>query len=317
MGGRDLTVRHALLRTIIIVAFIILVANLFQLTVIRHAYYQGQALENRQDRFRVRAPRGRIYDRDGNLLVANLYIADITVPRKCLTAAGPDSTINRLIEWFGLDRWETLDKLQQQADRKRDPLVLVSDASTARIFTVEERGRDLPGVKVVTRSRRQYLFGPLFAHALGYVGEVNQADLDTTTGTYVQGDYVGKMGVEESMEPVLRGVAGIKLEEVNASGRIVGRKPVWVRDVVPGTDVKSSLSLRLQRKLREAIGDRPACGVALDVRTGEVLAAYSNPAFDPKGETLPISEFEPMLRRLMAQPRNSVYKAALKTPQAA
>lgn len=281
MGGSDLPVRHALLRTIIIVAFAILVVNLFHLTVIRHAYYQDQALENRQDRFRVRAPRGRIYDRDGNVLAANLYIADITVPRKCLTAAGPDSTINRLIDWFGLDRFETLDKLQFQADRKRDPLVLVSDASSARIFTVEERGRDLPGVKVVTRSRRQYLFGPLFAHAIGYVGEVNQADLDTTTGTYSQGDYVGKMGVEESMEPFLRGVAGIKLEEVNASGRIVGRKPVWVRDVVPGTDVKSSLSLRLQRKLAEAIGDRPACGVALDVRTGEVLAAYSNPAFDP------------------------------------
>ena len=80
---------HALLRTIIIVAFAILVVNLFHLTVIRHSFYQDQALENRQDRFRVKAPRGRIYDRDGNLLVANLYIADIIVPRKCLTPAMP------------------------------------------------------------------------------------------------------------------------------------------------------------------------------------------------------------------------------------
>jgi penicillin-binding protein 2 len=280
VNGHDLTVRHALLRTIIIVAFAILVVNLFHLTVIRHSFYQDQALENRQDRFRVKAPRGRIYDRDGNLLVANLYIADIIVPRKCLTPAGPDSTLNRLIEWFGLDRYETLDRLQQQAAR-RDQLVLVPDASPARIFTVEERGRDLPGVKVVTRSRRQYLFGPLFAHAIGYVGEVNQAELDTTTSAYAQGDYVGKMGVEEAMEPALRGVAGIKLEEVNASGRIVGQKPIWVRDVVPGTDVEVTLSLRLQQRLATAIGDRPACAVALDVRTGEVLAAYSNPSFDP------------------------------------
>ena len=280
MGDRDLTVRHALLRTIIIVAFVILVVNLFKLTVVNHGYYQGQALENRQDRFRVRAPRGRIYDRDGNLLAANLYIADITIPRKCLTAAGPDSTLNRLIEWFGLDRAETLDRLAQQPAR-RDPLVFLSDASPARIFTVEERGRDLPGVKVVTRSRRQYLFGPLFAHALGYVGEIGQAELDTTAAAYVQGDYVGKMGVEAALEPVLRGVAGLKLEEVNAAGRIVGQKPVWVRDVVPGTDVKVTISLRLQQRLAAAIGDRPAGAVALDVRTGEVLAAYSNPAFDP------------------------------------
>ena len=208
MDDRDLTVRHALLRTIIIVAFSILAVNLFHLTVIRHSFYQDQALENRQDRFRVRAPRGRIYDRDGNLLAANLYIADITIPRRCLTPAGPDSTLSRLIEWFGLDRYETLDRLQQQPAR-RDPLVLVPDASPARIFTVEERGRDLPGVKVVTRSRRQYLFGPLFAHSLGYLGEVNPSDLDSTSTVYVQGDHIGKMGVEAAMEPVLRGVAGL------------------------------------------------------------------------------------------------------------
>jgi penicillin-binding protein 2 len=212
--------------------------------------------------------------------VANLYIADITVPRRCLTPAGPDSTLARLIEWFGLDRYETLDRLQQQPAR-RDPLVLVADAAPARIFTVEERGRELPGVKVVTRSRRQYLYGPLFAHSLGYVGEVSPSDLDSTSTVYAQGDHIGKMGVEAAMDAVLRGVAGIKLEEVNASGRIVGRKPVWVRDVVPGTDVEVTLSLRLQQRLAAAIGDRPACAVALDVRTGEVLAAYSNPAFDP------------------------------------
>ncbi len=280
MYGGDFSVRHAILRTVIIVAFAILVVNLFHLTVIRHQYYQDQALENRQDRFRVRAPRGRILDRDGNVLVANQYIADITVPRSCLTPVGPDSTLNRLIEWFGLDRWETLDRLEQQAARK-DQLVLVSDAAPSRIFTVEERGRELPGVKVVTRSRRQYLFGPLFTHAIGYVGEIGRSELDSTSTIYAQGDYVGKLGVEESMEPVLRGVAGIKLEEVNAVGRIVGQKPVWLRDVVPGTDVEVTLSLRLQQRLAASMGDRPGCAVALDVRTGEVLAAYSSPAFDP------------------------------------
>lgn len=280
MNQGDFTFRHAILRTIIIVAFAILVANLFHLTVIRHSYYQDQALENRQDRFRVRAPRGRIHDRDGNVLVANQYIADITVPRKCLTPAGPDSTLNKLIEWFGLDRYETLDRLEQQATR-RDQLILVPDATPSRIFTVEERGRELPGVKVVTRSRRQYLFGPLFAHAIGYVGEIGRVALDSMSTIYAQGDYVGKLGIEEAMEPVLRGTAGTKLEEVNATGRIVGRKPVWVRDVVPGTDVEVTLSLRLQQRLAASIGDRPGCAVALDVRTGEVLAAYASPAFDP------------------------------------
>ena len=289
-GDRDVTVRARVLRTVVVAALLVLVGNLFWMMVAEHGYYQGKALRNRQDRFRVRAPRGRILDRHGTVVADNMFIADITVPSRSLGEAGPDSALARLLTWFDLPREETLARLAQQRGR-RGRLVLVANATMPQIAAVEERGRQLPGVRVEARARRRYAYGDLLAHVVGYVGEVGQAELDTTGGVlgYRQGDQVGKQGVEAAWEDRLRGDIGIKLEEVNAAGRIVGREPVWLRDVVPGDDVALSLSLPLQVRLAEAVGDRPACAVALDVRTGQVLAAVSLPSFDPNLLTVSIS----------------------------
>lgn len=290
MPDRDFLLRVGLFRLVVVGLFLILIGNLFVMMVPRHAYYQEQALENRQVRFRVRAPRGRIFDRSGTLLADNLYIADIVVPRSCLTPEGPDEILSRLLTWFDLPVDETVERLAEQ-QRRRVPMVLVRNASMAQIAAVEERGRELPGVRVESRSRRRYLFGPLLAHMIGYVGEVAQADLDTSSdwSGYRLGDIIGKQGLEAAMEPVLRGVSGVKLEEVNAAGRVVGREAVWLREVVPGADVTLSLSLHLQEVMAAAIGDRTACGVAISIETGEVLAAYSNPSFDPNLMTVSIS----------------------------
>lgn len=290
MPDRDFSLRVGLFRAIVIGLFLILIGNLFVMMVPRHAYYKGQALENRQDRFRVRAPRGRIFDRDGTLLADNLYIADIIVPRSSVTATGPDSTLSRLMHWFDMPVESTMARLTEQK-RRNGPLVLVHNASMAQISAVEERGRQLPGVRVEAQARRRYLFGHLFAHVIGYVGEVRQADLDTTGNWagYRMGDRIGKQGLEIAMEDVLRGASGVKLEEVNASGRVVGREAVWLRDVQPGGDVTLSISLHLQQVMADAIGDRTGCGVALSTETGEVLAAFSNPSFDPNLMTSSIS----------------------------
>jgi len=290
MFDREFLLRVGLYRALVIGLFLILVGNLFVMMVPRHAFYKEQALENRQDRFRIRAPRGRIFDRDGTLLASNLYIADIEVPRRSLTAAGPDSTLERLITWFELPREETIARLTAQKSRG-GKLVLVSNASMAQISAVVERERQLPGVRVQARTRRSYLFGSLFSHVIGFVGEVGQADLDTTGdwSGYHLGDAKGKQGLEAAMESVLRGESGVNLEEVNASGRIVGRETVWLREVVPGEDVVLSISVPLQQVMADALGDRPGCGVAIAVKTGEVLAAFSNPSFDPNIMTFSIS----------------------------
>jgi penicillin-binding protein 2 len=292
MPERENILRHGIFRSVVIILFLILVGNLFVMMVPHHRYYKDQALENRQVRFRKRAPRGLILDRDGVILADNTYIADITVPANSLTADGSDSTLTRLIHWFDLPREATLDRLREQkAARGGGVLVLVSNATMPQVSAIEERGRQLPGVRVESRPRRRYLFGELFAHVIGYVGEVVPADLDTTGGNtgYKTGDMIGKQGIESALDELLRGGSGTKLEEVNASGRRVGRQTVWLQEVTPGGDVTLSLSLAHQHQMAVAIGDRTACGVALDTRTGEVLAAYSHPAFDPNLMTVPIT----------------------------
>ncbi len=293
MPDRDFSLRVGLFRTVVVGLFLILMGNLFVMMVPRHAYYKEQALENRQERFRIRAPRGRIFDRHGTLLADNLYIADIVIPRSSLTEAGPDSTLSRLMAWFDLPVERTVAQLTEQK-RRRGPLVLVHNASMAQISAVEERGRQLPGVRVEAQARRRYIFGPLFAHVIGYVGEVSQADLDTTGdwSGYRLGDRIGKQGLEIAMEDVLRGASGVQLSEVNASGRVVGREAVWLREVEPGGDVTLSISLHLQQVMANVIGDRTACGVALSTITGDVLAAFSNPSFDPNLMTSSISSVQ-------------------------
>lgn len=290
MSAREFPVRVVIFRTVVIGLFLILLGNLFVMMVVRHGYYKDQALENRQDRFRVRAPRGRIFDRNGTLLADNLYVANIEVPGKTLIDGTPDSTLSRLISWFDLPREKTLAKLTRQKER-HGSLVLVRNASMARITAVEERGRQLPGVRVRARTRRRYLFGALFAHLIGYVGEVGQADLDTTgdLSGYRLGDTLGKQGLESALEDHLRGRSGVKLEEVNATGRIVGREPVWLRDVEPGHDATLTISQPLQLAMASAIGKRRGCGVGISVKTGEVLAAFSYPSFDPNLMTVSIS----------------------------
>ena len=294
--GRELLLRASIFRGVVITLFVVLGVNLFLMMVSRHDYYLGQALENRQVRFKVSAPRGRITDRHGTLLADNMFIADITLGRSALAEGRPDSTLERLLLWFDLPREETLARLQQQLDRPRSRprLVLVPNAAPAQIAAVEERGRQLPGVRVESRARRRYIYGTLFAHMIGHVGEVSEADLDTTSNPngYRQGDIIGKQGVEAAFESHLRGLSGAKLEEVNASGRIVGRQAVWLREVEPGSDVKLAISLPHQAAMAEAIGTRVACGVAIATDTGEVLAAYSNPSFDPDLMTVSISSEE-------------------------
>lgn len=290
-SDHDFHFRGRVLRLVLVVCFLVLVINLFIMQVPKHNHYAGQAVENRQERFRVRAPRGRITDRFGTILADNKYIADITLPRSVMQASSPDSSLGRLMSWFDLDADETMDRLKRQYRDKRGRLLLIPNATMAQISTVAERARQLPGVRVESRSRRRYLAGSLTAHIIGYVGEVDPEDLVSprTVLDYHMGDIKGKLGVESTYEDVLKGVNGEKLEEVNAQGHIVGRQTVWTEEVQPGQDVALTISLPLQQAMADILGDRPGCGVAMSTRNGHVLAAYSNPSFDPNLLTVSIS----------------------------
>ncbi len=303
--------RGRIFRGVILILFTLLGFNLFILQVLRHSYYKDEALQNRQVSTPIKGPRGRILDREGIILADNLYIADISLPSRALRDELPDSTLSRLMVWFGLPEEETRERLEEQQKRGRRRLVLISNASMAQCTTVEEYRQDLPGARVEARARRRYLFGPLFAHVIGYVGEVSQADLDTagTEPLYRLGDMIGKLGVEKALEARLRGQNGEKIVEVNASGQVVGSKPLWRKKVGPGRDVTLTLSQALQAHLRDLLDERRGCGVAISLPSGEVLAAYSSPAYDPNKLTTVISPAE--WERLTSDPAKPFFNRVL------
>ncbi len=304
-GDRDL--RAQIFRGIILLMFSALALNLFIMQIIDHQEYKAQSVENRQVRIRVRPPRGVISDRDGFPLADNIYIADITLPRTALKEGQPDSTLQRMIAWLGLPPEATLARLQQQLDRGRDRLAVVSNATMPQIAVVEERRRQLPGVRVETRPRRRYLHGPLLAHVIGYVAEITPEELQAAARqeVYAQGDLIGKSGIELHAEKSLRGLAGVKIEEINALGRFVGQNSRWLRDVIAGRDLPLTLSLALQESLAAAMDGRTGGAVAIALPSGEVLAAYSGPAFDPNDFTTGISNQE--WQRLRDDPERPLF----------
>ena len=130
-------VRARIFRSLVLILFAILTGNLFGMMVLRHGKYEDKALENRQLRFRVKAPRGRITDRDSALLADNMYIADITLPADALVDGYPDSTLYRLINWFDLPPEETLTRLAAQKKSGKRELILVANATMPQIITIE------------------------------------------------------------------------------------------------------------------------------------------------------------------------------------
>ncbi|MBD3221432.1 penicillin-binding protein 2 [bacterium] len=283
--------RGRIFRLIALLLFGILLVNLLVLTVFQHEYYSDRALENRQVRFRVPAPRGRITDRAGVPLADNTFHSDITVAASHLRDGEPDSVLAQLMRWFDLPEAETIAGLEQQRPRRGGRLVLVRGADLGKLTAVEERRSSLPGVQVESRWRRRYLHGELMAHVIGYTGEVSPDELRDADPDldYRQGDSIGRQGVEAAFETRLRGRSGVKLEEINATGRIVGRESVWLRPVVPGRDVALTLALPLQTAMDSLMDGRRGCGVALAVPSGEVLAAVSKPSFDANLLTAAIS----------------------------
>ncbi|MHB8078710.1 MAG: penicillin-binding protein 2 [Candidatus Krumholzibacteriia bacterium] len=278
--------RARVFRIAVVAIFGIIITNLFVLQVVRHNELKARSVENRQVRTRVRPPRGRLLDRDGRVLADNVYVADITVGPGSLRRRGkvaPDSTLDRLITWLELPRAETLARMQRDFQRGQDRLTVVPGATMRQIAAVEERRAQLPGARVEARSRRRYLYGSMLAHVTGYVSEVTQAEMDSArpAGVYAPGDLVGKSGLEAGLEARLRGRAGTRIEEVNAAGRVVGREAVWLEPVTAGEDLRLSLSLALQETLAAAMAGRPGGAVAMAVPSGEVLAAYSSPSYDP------------------------------------
>lgn len=264
--------RRTRLVAVVAVLFAILLLRLFHLQILEGAGYAQAAEDNRIARKRLKAPRGLILDRDGEILARDRASYGILLTRG-----------RRAVDSMAVAALEEAVGHPLRYDRGRRTLRLKRDVDFRTVAIVEERLREDWALQVQIEPQRLYPHGPLTAHVIGYMGELQEAELGGGPH-HVAGDYVGKTGLERDFEDSLRGLDGVAYVEVDAGQRIQNEHPFPDRDrpARPGGSLRLTLDLDLQRAAVGAMPDSLAGSVvALDVRTGAVRALVSYPSFDP------------------------------------
>ena len=275
------TRRLRVLSAIIAVLLGVLVVRLWQLQVLQGARYLRQSEENRVRDYTISALRGVIYDRKGRPLVSSR--PSFTVAVLPLELRRKDEVLANLSAILDLPVEEIQSRIAANRERPFEPVRIRRDVGPRVVTMLEENRLDLPGVIILAEPVRYYLYGTLAAHALGYVSEIDEGELALRRDQgYRSGDLIGKSGVERAYESVLRGVDGRLRMEVDALGRPlreIARVPA-----IPGRSIALTLDLDLQRAAAEGLrasGQKSGAVVAIDPRTGGILAMESMPGYDP------------------------------------
>ncbi|MBN1575945.1 MAG: hypothetical protein JW913_05295, partial [Chitinispirillaceae bacterium] len=233
-------------------------------------------------------PRGRIFDRNGNVLARNRPSYSICVlPYKLRNRSSVIASLCSIADSSRTAVFDSteLERIFKKASYRRfDATRLMEDVSMELVSIIEEHSMELPGIIVETESRREYTLGESAFHVLGYMSEIPESQFDSLKQLdYFYGDLIGKSGVERRCESIFRGVYGREYIEVNAYGKSLGPISTIPRiDPIPGNDVYLTIDGRLQVVADEAFPDTlKGAVVALDPRNGEVLAMYSSPSVDP------------------------------------
>ena len=270
----------------VLVCFGLLGARLVYLQVFKHEDLATQAEANRIAVLPVVPNRGLIVDRNGLVLATNYsaYTLEITPSRLAGTLDTTIDALAELVEITPRDRRRFKRLLEDGKNFDSLPIrTKLSDEEVARF--VAQRFR-FAGVDVRARLFRQYPLGEVGSHLLGYIGRINQAEKkamedwdDEVQGNYRGTEYIGKLGVEQSYERELHGTTGFEEVETSAGGRAVRR--LTNQPSTPGNTLYLSIDIKLQALVEQMFGERRGALVALDPRSGEVLAFVSKPTFDP------------------------------------
>lgn len=295
--------RLAALGIVVLALFAALYARLWYLQVLEPEQFVEAATTNQVRLVYDEAPRGRILDREGRVLVENRRSQVITVRREELNrlpAQERERVESRLAALLGISREELDRRIGDVRYSQYKPVPVAEDVPEELFIHVRERRAEFPAVEATIISRRAYPNGDLAAHVLGYVGEINDRELEARrTAGYRLGDTIGKSGVELLHEETLRGTPGVEKLQVNAAGEVMGN-PLATRAAEPGGDVQLTIDLDIQRFAEDALRQgleaarrsrernsgesfvAPAGSVVvLDPRDGAVRAMASFPTFNP------------------------------------
>jgi penicillin-binding protein 2 len=267
---------------VVLCCFLLLALRLIYLQVVRHDDLRAQAESNRTSIVPIVPNRGLIEDRNGVVLATNYsaYTLEVT-PSK---TGGVEKTIDelaRVIDITQRDRRRFKKLMEESKNFESLPIrTRLTDAEVARFAAQRFR---FPGVEIKARLFRNYPYGELASHVIGYIGRINQSEKEKIEDSEDQAnyrgtEYIGKLGVEQSFEQMLHGVTGVERIETSAGGRAV--RKLASNPSTPGNGVVLSIDIKLQKLIEDMFGSRRGALVALDPATGEVLAFVSKPTFD-------------------------------------
>ncbi len=247
--------------------------------IVRGSFFRDRSENNRLRTIFIPSPRGVISDRNGEPLVRNRPSFNIELVVE--DAPNVNQVVADLAAIVGEDPLVLRERLSSQNKRRRfEPKIMMRDVSRDLVAVVSSQRHRLPGVIVSVAPVRDYPFGGLAAHTLGYLREVSSDQLKVPAYQgYRAGDLVGQSGIEASLENYLRGERGAQAVIVNARGTKIGE--AYFQPEIPGSDVRLTLDRNLQMIAEEALQGRPGSVVAIDAQNGDVLAMASSPAFNP------------------------------------
>lgn len=264
---------------------LVYIMRLFYLQIIDQST-KDQADNNALVKQTIYPSRGLIYDRNGELLVFNQPIYEITMVMRDM---GKEWDTVAFCQSLRISRAEFDERIADIKDKRKNrgysrwtPQVFMSQLKKEDIAMLQEELFFFPGVQIRKRTLRDYTYNAA-AHVLGSVGEVNQNDLDRDE-YYARGDYSGRDGLEKTYEQQLRGEKGVEVLMRDARGRIQGsyHEGELDRTAVAGTDLYTTIDIQLQMLAEELLAGKIGSAVAIEPATGEILALASNPAWNPK-----------------------------------
>ena len=302
--------RRAILSFFVVVLMSLgLLGRIAYLQILQHEKYQDLAQQNRVQQQPVAPPRGLLYDRKGRLIASNQPVKNLVLVKERI--ADMKATLNVLRTLVDLSD-EEIERFEKRLEQRRRPfqgVTLRSKLSEQDVAAISVDSYRLPGVEIRAELARYYPYGDLFTHAIGYVGRLNEKELEKVDAkNYAATEYHGKLGVERFYEKDLHGQVGMREIEANASGRVMG--VLTQQDPVPGIDLTLHLDVDIQKAAADALAGRRGSIVVMDVATGGVLAMVSTPSYDPNPFVTGISYSD--YQALREDPQLPLYNRAIR-----
>jgi penicillin-binding protein 2 len=293
MSGRDEKVsefRLTAAQYIILAIFLVLAYGLWRLQVMQSNIYASLADRNRIRNVPILAPRGKILDREGRIIVDNYPSFSALLLRD--TAHDLNADADLIAQGLHLDPNEVRTRIRHFASMPQyQPIFLKEDITPDELAFIDSHRNELPELDTIVAHRRLYPRNGFMAHLIGYVGEVTEDMLNQPQfELYSPGDVVGVSGVEREYNNVLMGKNGARQAIVNSHGREVGL--LGETEAIPGKQLKLTVDIDLQIAAEEALEGKNGAIIAMDPHTGEILAMVSGPTFDPNDFAVRVSRDE-------------------------